>query len=518
MLGLPDIIQVGRPGPVWGQRGNIFSGFVQDDWKFTTKLTLNLGLRYENHTPWYEAHDKQVNFDPLTGNLELPGQNGLNRATYDDYNGVSNFQPRIGISYLLFPKTVIRLGYAMSEFMEGTGLGLRLPQNPPFSVETQANYGSLTYPTTTLDQGFTPISTTNPCTIQGLESANPACYSGNLLLSWDRHVQPARSNQWNLAVQQELTSNMTFQVGYVGQATRHLTVPKQLAQVYIAPDGTIGPSLFFSQNQNLIALGAIPFATYAAANSNYNALQTSLQGRANHGLSYQLSYTWSHCLTNATGFFGEGGQSGSQDAWFQDVYDPQADYGSCYFNVKNVFSGYLIYELPFGHGRAYGSNLSSVANALAGDWRVSVIPTFRGGLPLTINANNPPGTNSYGERADCNGPPIVYGKGQPLPSTLGGGYQWFSQAPYSQPATGYGTCSISSVYGPGERNVDLGLAKSFAVHEQQNVEFRTEFINAFNHPILNAPQNGLGSSLGFINGGGSSQGARNIQFALKYNF
>ena len=518
MLGLPDIIQVGRPGPVWGQRGNIFSGFVQDDWKFTTKLTLNLGLRYENHTPWYEAHDKQVNFDPLTGNLELPGQNGFNRATYDDYNGVSNFQPRIGISYLLFPKTVIRLGYAMSEFMEGTGLGLRLPQNPPFSVETQANYGSLTYPTTTLDQGFTPISTTNPCTIQGLESANPACYSGNLLLSWDRHVQPARSNQWNLAVQQELTSNMTFQVGYVGQATRHLTVPKQLAQVYIAPDGTIGPSLFFSQNQNLIALGAIPFATYAAANSNYNALQTSLQGRANHGLSYQLSYTWSHCLTNATGFFGEGGQSGSQDAWFQDVYDPQADYGSCYFNVKNVFSGYLIYELPFGHGRAYGSNLSSVANALAGDWRVSVIPTFRGGLPLTINANNPPGTNSYGERADCNGPPIVYGKGQPLPSTLGGGYQWFSQAPYSQPATGYGTCSISSVYGPGERNVDLGLAKSFAVHEQQNVEFRTEFINAFNHPILNAPQNGLGSSLGFINGGGSSQGARNIQFALKYNF
>ena len=518
MLGLPDNIQVGRPGPVWGQRGSIFSFFYQDDWKFTNKLTLNLGLRYENHTPWYEAHDKQVNFDPLTGNLELPGQNGLNRATYDDYNGVSNFQPRIGLSYLLFPKTVIRAGYAMSEFMEGTGLGLRLPQNPPFSVQTQANYGSLTYPTTTLDQGFTPISTTNPCTIEGLKSADPACYSGNLLLSWDRKVQPARSSQWNLAVQQQLTNTMTFQVGYVGQASRHLTVPKQLAQVYIAPDGTIGPSLFFSENQNLIALGAIPFATYSAANSNYNALQTSLQGRSSHGLSYQLSYTWSHCLTNATGFFGEGGQSGSQDAWFQNVYDPQADYGSCYFNVKNVFSGYVIYELPFGRGRTYGSNMSSVANAVAGDWRLSVIPTLRGGLPLTINANNPPGTNSYGERADCNGPPVVFGKSQPLPTTLGGGYQWFSQAPYSQPATGYGTCSISSVYGPGERNIDIGLAKSFPVHEQQNFEFRTEFLNAFNHPILNAPQNGLGSSLGFINGGGSSQGARNIQFALKYNF
>jgi hypothetical protein len=518
LLGLPDTIQVGRPGPVWGQRGNIFSGFFQDDWKVTQKLTLNLGLRYENHTPWYETNDKQVNFDPLTGNLELPGVNGNSRALYDSYNGVSNFQPRLGLSYLILPKTVIRAGYAMSEFMEGTGLSLRLPQNPPFSVQSQANYGGLSYPTTTLDQGFSPISTTNPCTIQGLENASPDCYSGALLLSWDRHVQPARSNQWNLTLQQQLTNTMTFQIGYVGQAARHLSVPKQLNAVHIAPDGTIGPSLFFADNQNLLALGALPLATYSSANSNYNALQSSLQGRLNHGLSYQLSYTWSHCLTNATGFFGESGQSSSQDAWFQNVYDPQADYGSCYFNVTNVFSGYAIYELPFGHGRAYGSSMNSIANAVAGGWRVSAIPTFRGGFPLTLGANNPPGTNSFGERPDCSGPPVVYGKSHPLPASLGGGYQWFSPAPYSQPTSGYGNCSIGSVYGPGEKNIDIGLAKTFAVHEQQNVEFRTEFINAFNHPILNSPQTGLGSSLGIINGSGSSQGARNIQFALKYNF
>jgi hypothetical protein len=489
LLGLPDTIQVGRPGPVWGQRGNIFSGFFQDDWKVTQKLTVNLGLRYENHTPWYETNDKQVNFDPLTGNLELPGVNGNSRALYDSYNGVSNFQPRLGLSYLILPKTVIRAGYAMSEFMEGTGLSLRLPQNPPFSVQSQANYGGLSYPTTTLDQGFSPISTTNPCTIQGLENASPDCYSGALLLSWDRHVQPARSNQWNLTLQQQLTNTMTFQIGYVGQAARHLSVPKQLNAVHIAADGTIGPSLFFADNQNLLALGALPLATYSSANSNYNALQSSLQGRLNHGLSYQLSYTWSHCLTNATGFFGESGQSSSQDAWFQNVYD-----------------------------RAYGSGMNSIADAVAGGWRVSAIPTFRGGFPLTLGANNPPGTNSFGERPDCNGPPVVYGKSKPLPASLGGGYQWFSPAPYSQPTSGYGNCSIGSVYGPGEKNIDIGLAKTFAVHEQQNVEFRTEFINAFNHPILNSPQTGLGSSLGIINGSGSSQGARNIQFALKYNF
>ncbi len=517
LLGLPDTVAVGRPGPVWGQRGNIFSGFFQDDWKVTSKLTLNLGLRYENHTPWYETNDKQVNFDPITGNLELPGKNGNSRALYDSYNGLSNYQPRLGISYLLLPKTVIRAGYAMSEFMEGTGLSLRLPQNPPFSIQTQANYSGLTYPTTTLDQGFAPISTTNPCTIAGLESADPACYSGSLLLSWDSKVQPARSNQWNVTIQQQLTNYMTFQVGYVGQAARHLSVPKQLNAVSIAPDGTIGPSLFFSDNQNLLAMGALPLATYSAANSNYNALQMSLQGRENHGLSYQLSYTWSHCLTNATGFFGESGQSSSQDAWFQNVYDPQADYGSCYFNVTNVFSGYVIYELPFGHGRAYGSSMNRIADGIAGGWRVSAIPTFRGGFPLTLGANNPVGTNSFGERPDCNGPPVVYGKSHPI-SGVGGGYQWFSPAPYSQPLAGYGNCSIGSVYGPGERNIDIGLAKSFTVHEQQNIEFRTEFINAFNHTILNSPQTGLGSTLGVISGNGSSEGARNIQFALKYNF
>ena len=106
-----------------------------------------------------------------------------------------------------------------------------------------------------------------------------------------------------------------------------------------------------------------------------------LQGRVNHGLSYQLSYTWSHCLTNATGFFGESGQSSSQDAWFQNVYDPQADYGSCCFNVTNVFSGYVIYELPFGHGRAYGAGMNRIADAVAGGWRVACNSNFSWRLP-----------------------------------------------------------------------------------------------------------------------------------------
>lgn len=525
LLGLPDQVAVGRRGPIWGQRGNIFGAFFQDDWKLTPNLTLNLGVRYEDHTPWYETQNKEVNYDPYTGNLELPGQNGNSRALYNSYNGISNFQPRIGISYSPFSRTVIRAGYAVSSFMEGTGQGLRLPQNPPYQYNTSANYNSLPLPKTTLDQGFTSIETSNPCTLQGLEAQSAACYgTGPLLLSWDKNVQPARSSQWNLTIQHELTSTMTLQVGYVGQTARHLAVPKNLAQLYLNPStGIVEPSKFFVDNTVLIdpngPFGALPLATFSSATSNYNALQAAFQGRLNHGMSYQLSYTWSHCLTDATGFFGEPGgtQSASQDAWYQNVYDPHADYGSCYFNVKHTFTGYFIYDLPFGRGRTYGGNMSSVLNAIVGDWRLSVIPTIRGGFPITLGANDASGTvYSFGPRPNCNGPAVVYGKGKFLTAAEGGpGYQWFSPAPYSQPTSGFGTCSVSSVYGPGETNIDAGLAKSFPVHEQQNVELRTEFINAFNHPILNAPNSNLGSGMGLIN---SSQGARNIQFALKFNF
>ena len=153
-------------------------------------------------------------------------------------------------------------------------------------------------------------------------------------------------------------------------------MPKNLAQLYLNPStGIVEPSKFFVNHENLIdpsgSFGALPLATFSSATSNYNALQVSFQGRLNHGMSYQLSYTWSHCLTDATGFFGEPGgqQSSGQDAWYQNVYDPHADYGSCYFNVKHNLTGYFIVDLPFGHGRAFGANSNAVVNAIAGDWR-----------------------------------------------------------------------------------------------------------------------------------------------------
>ena len=511
LLGLPAQLGVGHPGPDWGQRGNIFGAFIQDDWKLTDRLTLNLGFRYEIHTPWYEAHDKQVNWDANTGALELPGQNGNPRALYDTYNGIGNYQPRLGIAYRITNKTVVRAGYSLSSFMEGTGQGLRLPQNPPSSTDTSIDYRTLSYPTTTLDQGFAGTTLPNQCTIAGLQSADPLCYNGAVLHVWDHKLQPAVSNQWNVFIERELSPSTTWQVGYVGQQTRHLTVAENLSQLQLLPNGTTAPSPFFADAPALTSQGILILATYSGANQNYNALQTSLKGRSNHGLSYLLSYTWSKCMTNSVGFFGEGGQSASQSAWWQNLYNPKGDYGACYFDVKSNFSGYVIYDLPFGRGRTWGSDMNRAADAILGGWRLSVIPTFRDGFPLTLGANDSSNTGSFAPRPECNGAPTVFGK-----KYVANGIQWFDPSVYSQPAAGtFGNCSVSSVRGPGEQNIDLGIAKTFPVRESLNVEFRTEFLNAFNHPILDAPNTGLGSNLGLIT---HSEGARNIQFGLKINF
>jgi hypothetical protein len=522
LLGLPTQIGAGNPGGEWEQNNSIFAGFIQDDWKLTDKLTFNLGLRYENHTPFVEAHNREVNWDPQTGNFELPGQNGNSNALYNSYNGYGNYQPRIGVAYQVFQKTTVRASYGLSSFMEGTGLGLRLPQNPPQPISASANYSSLAYPTTTLDQGFTPIAVPAGCTIAGLQSAAPICYKGAIIYSWDKNVQPAKSSQWSFFVQHEFSRSATFQIGYVGQATRHLTNAQLLTQGVLNSPGNVSPSPYFANNKAVINQVAYIFGTFAEAHQSYHALQTQVEGRLNHGLSYNLNYSWARCMTNSQGFFGEGSQSSGPGAWWQNSYNPKGETGACYYNVKGDFTGYLIYDLPFGRGRQFGTDMNRVADAVVGGWKVGVIPTFRGGFPLTLSSNDDhSGTNAFQNRPNCIAPPRVLHK-QPI-SLSGGGYRWFDPTSYAEPAAGtFGSCSVSSVYGPGEQNIDASVAKMFSVTEHQNLEFRAEFINAFNHPILDAPNNGginiANPNAGTIGQIKTSEGARNIQFALKYNF
>jgi hypothetical protein len=504
MLGLPSEIGSGVNGGTWGQRANVFAGFGTDTWRVSKTLTVNIGLRWELHTPWVEVHDRETNFGMISGTPYIAGTGGCAynncRALYNNYNGITNFQPRLGVAWTPMKDTVIRASYTLSSYLEGTGTNLRPTINPPFAHETDANYTSMTYPGSTLDQGFS--------TLQGT-AANP--YAGALLRLWDPNVRPALSNQWNLSVQHQFAGSTTLQVAYVGQKATHLMVPMPYAQLRLNTDGTISPSPFLSGNPQLA--GDQISGTASNGNQSYNALQAVLKKSLTNGLEYSVAYTYSKCMTDSSGYYGSwSGAATPTSPYFQNLYDQKAEWGPCYYDAGQILTSYATYDLPFGRGRKYGKDMNKIADAVVGGWQVNGILSLHGGFPLTISGSDASGTNSRGARANCLSPVHINGR-QNSPD---GGYQWFDPSAFgpADPGT-FGTCGVATVRGPGLHNLDLSVSKFFPITENQRVEFRSEFVNLTNTPILNSPNAGLGSTLGLLN---SAQGARQIQFALKYLF
>src|SRR6266481_5480275 len=229
-LGLP--FQFGRgvsTGKTWEQSSNIIGVYAQDTWRFSDRLTLNLGLRYEAHTPWVEKHDKQVNIQLGTGAVLFAGQDGNSRALYNGVYGGKAFQPRIGFAWspaMLGGHTVVRGAFTISSYLEGTGTNLRLTLNAPFTpAEINQVYNGMALPATSTSDGIVG-------TAAGASCAAPAyaCYAGALLRIWDPKVQPAIDNQWHLTIQHQFWGNTTFQIGYLGQRAYHLMVPFDYAQ------------------------------------------------------------------------------------------------------------------------------------------------------------------------------------------------------------------------------------------------------------------------------------------------
>ena len=201
-LGLPTSFGRGLSSGNWAQTSNIFAGYAQDTWRVSENLTLNLGLRYEAHTPWIERTDQQSNYNMATGQIQLANQNGASRSLYNGVYGGKDFQPRLGFAWTpagrFGGKTVVRGAFTVSDYLEGTGTNLRLPLNPPFDGgasaggEFQTQYvttGNTTYPLplTTASQGIIAPPPT------GLACPDYACFSGAVLRLWDPNVQPAIS-------------------------------------------------------------------------------------------------------------------------------------------------------------------------------------------------------------------------------------------------------------------------------------------------------------------------------------
>jgi Carboxypeptidase regulatory-like domain/TonB dependent receptor len=546
-LGLPAYMAYGQgfAGTV-GQRNDALGAFVQDDWRISSKLTLNYGVRWQLFTPIYEVHNRETNFGMYSGAIELAGVNGNSRALYNQYNGIANFLPRLGLAYSLDNKTVIRAAFSRTSFQEGTGEYNRLATNAPWNVDLVGQWGGtgtnggIPANQITLDQGFAALGSTGGCTAANVISAPAACFGGVRIHATDPNYRPAVSNAWNFTVQRQLTNSLTIQAGYVGQHNDHMAAIYNMGQNILLPNGAAIPGPYLAGNPTLKNDGTgQQRLNTSTAIENYQGLQIAAQQRLAHGLTFQVNYTWSKCLTNNQGYYGRYGNSAvaatTADVAFQSyVYNVNLDYGYCDADITNSATGYLNYELPFGKGHKFLGNSSKAADAVIGGWHFDTIVSGHGGLPISmIQFGNDPTGAYFQPRPDCNSPSIA----TPYKNFAGGGYVWFDPTTMSIPAQGkLGNCPISSERGPGLKQIDASLSKNFTFAESKYLTFKFDMINAFNTPIFAVngystdvyPGGGIDKAsyqtnasyaasipTGVIN---TSQGARNLQFSLKFHF
>lgn len=515
LLGMPTDLGRGPQGNTWGQRSTIYGIYFQDDWRVSDSLTLNLGLRWEYHTPWVEVDNRQANFDPYTGQLEVaaplpanylapPGPAPLvvgNRGLYSPFK--KDFQPRIGFAYTpasLNKKLVVRGAYTISSYLEGTGTNLRETMNPPFQQEFTALYNTPAYtmPGSTLDQGLSALNPNNT-------------YANATIRLWDPNVRPANAQQWNLALDYELPHNNVLTVAYVGQHGTHLMVAMPYKQ-NIVTNGVVTQGPYLSGNPVLRNEIAQISGTASIANQKYNALQTTLRKRFSMGLEYQVAFTYSHGMTDSIGYYSDSGQSGAQSAYWQYLYCQKCEWGPGLADNKFMFVPSFVYRLPFGRGHSYGANWSRPVDALIGGWQVGGIYTYHTGFPLTIKYNaDTSGTGQRSYRVNVVGTPHD-------PDQVGPGNSWLDISAYSAPTKGtYGNIGVGTSRGPGMSRMDLSLSKQFHLTEARYFELRGEAFNISNTPIFSSPASqAITSTLfGQIR---SSQGERNMQIVAKFYF
>jgi hypothetical protein len=519
----------GVSGPV-GQRQYRNAYYAQDDWRVRPNLTVNLGLRYAHDQPLYEVNNKEdsVNLsNPSLGlaGIEYAGKDGNSRALYDAY--YLEFMPRIGFSWQPDPRSVIRGGYGITDDFEGMGLNLRMTQNAPFL----SSFSSFPTPPTTTNSGQTPLPVENGFNLAP-GALSVSYFNFN---AWNPHLRPSLIQQMNLTWQVLIDSKTTAQVGYVGQLGQHLVVPQQDDQYstpatgYLADgdcSGTIAPAAPFC---NLVGNDGNMYETESEAFSNYSSLQASIHRRNANGLEFTFNYTWARSMTDNAGFYGVAGVA-EPSSFFQNVYDPKGDYGPSGDDARNSFNGYWIYELPFGHGKKYGSDWKRVTDEALGGWKFSGDVIMYSGFPLTMASAENYYVNSFAAHA------IHF---RELRIENRSTTHWLGTNPSAVPCTtilangstydngtcaygvesenGFGNAQNGSERAPGFRQVDLSVFKTFRITEEQSLQLRFEGFNALNLASYGPPNTSLTSpQFGLITGTNSSQ--RVMQVSLHYKF
>ncbi len=508
IFGTPSIINLGNDLVV-NLRQHLQGIFFQDDYRVTSKLTLNLGLRWDFATPLYERDNNYSNFDPTTDTMvEASSGSIFNRAlVHPDYK---DYGPRVGLAYSVFPKTVIRSGYGISYAYfnrVGSALeGINAPQ-ALFGVLNQSIPAGGPVPA-----GF--LTTQNSFTT-GID--NPANF--NPVNSNVVYIPPNSRwpyiQTWFFGVEQQLEKNTTIEVAYNGNHSLRLPI---LGDYNQAVPNVVGGTLGVQARRPIPSFGPITWVD-PVGNNNYNGLSVRAEHRFSGGLYLLNSFTFGKALGDseqALEYY-----AGYVEANPQNIHDLAAEYGPSSFDIKfnNVTS--VVYQIPFGKGNKYGSHINSAEDAALGGWEIAVINTAHTGTPLNVYYG--PNTtqdvtglsNDYrGEaflRPNVSGSATSQSTAQML-NTFFAGYT-FTTPPVNDP---FGDLSRNDFRAPGFEQLDFSVDKSFEIREGMRLQFRSEFFNLFNHTNFGIPDTKTtDAAFGTIR---STYPTRQIQFALKLLF
>ena len=529
------------------------AGYIQDDWRASTWLTLNLGVRYEVFTPFTEVNGYIASFDTATGYVVSPDLLGPNHgtSTADVKTDFSNISPRLGFSASLGRSMLLRGGFGLSYFPNEIG-NAALLQNLPFVISRDCGGDSL-YPVQCpsaiagpggmgliMARGLWQPTIDPSSAYYPNEALGTGVAAGTEIDAVANNLKSGRVAQYSLQFQKELRANL-ISLGYVGNLGRRLPVVPDINQATYATYNYGSPGCVSNGKptyaSSCFTQGPVPYPAYtgdqiyvleSAASSNYNALQASFLHRFASGWNANVNYTWSHILNNGSPQ-GEGGTRPVECVRNGCLMDSgngtpvpvnsfaQYDYGSGDLDVRQRFTVMLTYVLPFG------KSLHSVVAYLAKGWSVSTIYAYSTGLPTSISeqAGGPPGTVT-------NASGILGFRGGDAPNQVGNANagnvhtieEWFNTSAFAVQTPGLlGNAPRNCIYGPPQRHLDVSLIKDFPIQEPLSLQLRAESFNLTNTPNFAEPNTNLGSpTFGEITSTAIGSNPRLLQFALRLSF
>ncbi len=517
-------------GPVTGRRWKIYRPFVQDDWRVTRDLTLNLGLAWDLTTPISEAAWRQANYIPTTGQLLVPGQPGIGPTAGIDMNW-HGFEPRIGLAWKILgsDKTVFRAGYGIFHDSAWSMGAQGLWQNPPFYAESDRFTGAgcafaTSYCATALGQTPSGIGLS-----EGFQafSAPPdlSTFTG-ALLAQDRNFKPGMVQQFNANIERQLPGQVVLTAGYAGARGHHLLI-------YGNDLNTGSPTACVAGGSYTIGClpGGAPYVPpYNVSNFNtiyaiadqgdtkYDSFQIKAETKTpRYGLYALIGYTYSRTYDNG---LSDGLGSVLSAPYFPLPNWQKLDWALSQINLNNSFTASVIYDLPFGKGKKFGNDWNNVTNSLLGNWQVTVIQKITSGFPVPlIDSNNQAGNffQNGGNGNNWNRPEQVSGCDPYNASHKA--LQYINASCFAAPPVGQlGNASRVPVYGPDFVNTDFSVIKQFALPwENMGLNFRAEFFNLWNHAQFGLPVNDV-SAPGFGSVNSTVNNPRLVQFGLKLTF